>query len=167
MRVARNRTRRHPLPVPTSTATRKAAQQPAIRILFVDDDEMMRIFFRDVFWIHGAEHRYDLQIASTVDEAEKILRDPEKRPSIVFMDLVMEREVNGHVEKSPDVGFGLLKEITTDPSLKGIKAVVFSGHSEEEFKREAAQLGAAAYLVKGEQLPKELLECVNSLVNTT
>ncbi|HAS95381.1 TPA: hypothetical protein DCS99_03110, partial [Candidatus Wolfebacteria bacterium] len=46
-----------------------------INILLVDDNEVIRIFFKDIFWLHGLGNQFHLEIASGVDEALAIVRD--------------------------------------------------------------------------------------------
>ena len=55
-----------------------------IKILIVDSDEMMRIYFRDIFWIHGRSGQYEVVMASTIEEAEKLVFDINTRPDTIF-----------------------------------------------------------------------------------
>ena len=55
-----------------------------INILLVDDNEVIRVFFKDIFWLHGLEGQFHLEIASGVDEALTILHDPSKKIDVVF-----------------------------------------------------------------------------------
>lgn len=134
-----------------------------IKILLVDDDEMVRIYFRDIFWIHGIDNKYDLTVVDNLKKAEEIIDNPETCPAILFLDLVMPVEINGQIIISPEAGFGLLKKIKSDPNLKKIKVIVFSGHTEEALQKEAEKLGAETYLIKGSNLPKELVEFVEKI----
>lgn len=134
-----------------------------IKILLVDEDEMTRIYFRDIFWIHGMDNKYDLTVVDNLKKAEEIITDSETCPDILFLDLVMPVEINGRIVISPEAGFGLLKKIKSDPNLKKIKVVVFSGHTEKYLQKEARKLGAEDYLIKNINLPKELAEFVENI----
>lgn len=135
------------------------------KILLVDDDEMIRIYFRDVLWIHGLESKCEITIVGSVAEAEKIINDPQKRPQIIFLDLVMPIEKDGRKIVSPEAGFKFLKKIKADENLKKIKVIIFSSHSEESLKEKAKRLGAEDYIVKGTHLPKELAGEIEKIVN--
>lgn len=134
-----------------------------IKILLVDDDEMIRIYFRDIFWIHGMDNKYDLAVTDSIKKAEEIIDDSETRPAIIFLDLVMPVEIDGRTIISPEAGFSLLKKIKSDPNMKNIKVIVFSGHAEEALQKEARKLGVETYLIKGSNLPKELVEFVENI----
>lgn len=134
-----------------------------IKILLVDDDEMLRIYFKDVFWIHNLEYKYELTVADSIKKAEEIINSPETRPDIIFLDLVMPIEVNGRTITSPEAGLGILKKIKSDPKLKNIKVIVFSGHSEKALKNEVKKLGAENYLIKGDNLPKDLVNFIEKI----
>ncbi|MEK7482102.1 MAG: response regulator, partial [Patescibacteria group bacterium] len=125
--------------------------------------EMVRIYFRDIFWIHGMDDKYDLNVVDNLKKAEEIIANPETRPAILFLDLVMPTEINGRTVISPEAGFGLLKKIKSSPDLKNIKVIVFSGHTEEALQKQAEKLGAETYLIKGSNLPKELVEFVEKI----
>ena len=129
----------------------------------VDDDEMVRIYFRDIFWIHGLEYKYDLTIVDDIKKAEEIIDNVQTRPKIIFMDLVMPVEKEGRTITSPEAGLNLLKKIKSTPELKNIKAIVFSGHSEKILQDQVKSLGAESYLIKGDNLPKDLVEFIEKI----
>ncbi|MBX4200606.1 response regulator [Candidatus Parcubacteria bacterium] len=133
------------------------------KILVVDDDEFIRIYFKDVFWIHGLEKKYDIQTVPTIEEAEKIIDSPKTRPDTVFLDLAGLMFVDGREVTTVEAGFSLLKRIKDDPKTKDIKVIMYTGYSDKEYSDKAHQLGADGYLVKGENLPKELIKFIEDL----
>ncbi|MEK9154754.1 MAG: response regulator [Patescibacteria group bacterium] len=135
-----------------------------IKILLVDDDEMIRIYFRDIFWIHGLDNKYDLTTVESPQKAEAIISDPKTRPHIIFTDLVMPAEKDGRIITSPEAGLNFLKKIKTDPELKDVKVIVFSGHSEDTLKKQVKELGAENYMIKSDNLPKDLIEYVEKMI---
>lgn len=129
----------------------------------VDDDELIRICFRDIFWIHGLENDYDVLIASGVEEAEKaIWGDENTRPDIVFLDLIMPRPADGR-ESTWQTGLGLLRKIKEDPKTKDVKVVVYTAIDDDEVRKQVAKFGIETYLVKGDNLPKDLIELLKKL----
>ena len=136
-----------------------------IKILLVDDDEMLRIYFKDIFWIHNLEYKYELTVADNIKKAEEIINNPETCPNIIFLDLVMPIKTDGQTITSPQAGLGLLKKIKSDPKLKNIKVIVLSGHGEKTLMNEVKKLGAENYLIKGDNLPKDLVNFIEKIAD--
>ena len=134
-----------------------------IKILLVDDDEMLRIYFKDIFWIHNLEYKYELTVCDNIKKAEEVINNPETRPNIAFLDLVMPIETGGRTIASPEAGLSLIKKIKSDPKLKNIKIIVFSGHNEKALMDKVKKLGAENYLIKGDNLPKDLVNFIEKV----
>lgn len=130
------------------------------KLLLVDDNELTRIYFREIFWLHGLEYKFDLEMAESLDQASHILSNPSTRPDIIFLGLVMPVKIGLHTVTTPEAGFNLLKQIKSNPDLKNVKVFIFSAFDNPEYKETAKKLGADAYLVKGENLPGDLLDFV-------
>ena len=134
-----------------------------IKILLIDDDEMLRIYFKDIFWIHNLEYKYELTVADNIKKAEEVINNPETCPNIIFLDLVMPIESGGRTIASPEAGLGLLKKIKSDPKLKNIKVIAFSGHNEKALMDKVKKLGAENYLIKGNNTPKDLVNFIEKI----
>ncbi|MBX4191248.1 MAG: response regulator [Candidatus Doudnabacteria bacterium] len=130
------------------------------KLLLVDDNELTRIYFREVFWLHGLEHQFELVMAESLEQAHQIVTNPDTKPDIIFLGLVMPIKIGKHTVTTPEAGFNLLQQIKSSPELKNIKVFIFSAFDKAEYKETAKQLGADAYLVKGENLPGDLLKFV-------
>lgn len=132
------------------------------KILLVDDDEMMRIFLRDIFWVHGKDDKYHINAVANIDEAKKFLSNPAEIPDIIFLDLMMP---GGGSETSLrlDRSLEFLKEVKTTPAYTKVHVVVFSGQRDSGIKETVKNLGADDYLVKGDLMPKEIIEFVDKL----
>ncbi len=137
------------------------------KILLVDDNEIIRIFFRDVFWLHGLDDNFDLKLASGVEEAQKIIQDPSTRPDIIFLDLVMPMKKGETTVTSSEAGFFLLKEIKENPAYKNIKVIIFSSYSDKGSMDQAKKAGADMFLTKEEHLPQDLVRVVEGLTKKT
>lgn len=135
-----------------------------MKILLIDDDEMMRIFFRDIFWIHGHSGEYEITAVESVQKSEDLINNKETRPDIIFLDLLMPTAPgSGYSSMKPDLSINLLKKIKSDEELKKIKVVIFSSFREKEMKEKLIGYGADDYLYKGDFMPKEILEFVKKL----
>jgi len=133
------------------------------KILLVDNNEFIRIYFREVRWMHGLESKYDMEVASDIDEAEHLIRNPSTRPTIIFLGLVMPMVVNGRSVTTAKAGLSLLEKIKTNDELKSIKVIIFTGYDEEKYRKQAMKLGADGYLLKGENMPHELIAFIEKL----
>jgi len=137
------------------------------KILLVDDDEIIRIYFHDIFWIYGFENRCELAIATNLDDAEKIVADPTTRPTVVFLDLALPKKMGERTVIDPNDSFAFLERIKHDPETKGVKVMIFSGHSEKEYMDEAKAKGADGYVHKEQSLPKDLVATLNTVIGET
>ena len=139
-------------------------KQNKTKILLVDDDEMMRVYFRDIFWIHGGDDKYDVSMASSIKEAEGLMINQDTRPDIVFLDMMMpiEGENNG-----PDVQIkrtlSFVEKMKNDNNLSKIKIIIHSSQKENFIKEEVCKLGVDGYLVKGDLMPKEIIDFTDKL----
>lgn len=142
-------------------------KQKLIKILLVEEDEMMRIFIRDIFWIHGREGRYQVELVQTLPEAEVMIADEETRPDVLFLDLMAPIKSgwaspsSSRIEQSAE----FVRKLKSDPRSSSMKVVVFSWHKDSRMEKEFANLGVSGYLVKGELMPKEIIDFVENLVN--
>jgi CheY-like chemotaxis protein len=125
-----------------------------IKILLIEDDNFIRMLVKDIFWVHG-KGKYQIFEARDVQEGEKILA--EVKPDLIFLDLIFQEDGLGSRSS-----LGLLEKIKSHPETKNIKVIVFSGYP--DLRERALELGAEKFLVKGEYLPKELFDIVETLM---
>ncbi|MFA4890094.1 MAG: response regulator [Candidatus Paceibacterota bacterium] len=135
----------------------------SIKILSIEDDEFMRIFLKDVFWIHGmkGDDNFEFSIVGDFKKAREILSDPANRPDVILLDLMMADKEGGMVDR--EAGFHFLEELKGAEKTKGIKIIIFSGFSDKEIKEKAEKLGADKFLVKGEYMPTELIRAIHEI----
>ena len=134
------------------------------KILLIDDNEVVRLMFSNVFWLHGLDDDYELTTIGQIEEVEKFLSSPETRPDIIFTGLVMPfTNKDGKTETSAEAGFNLLKRIKDDPATKSIRVIIFSSFDEEWYGEQALALGAEKYLKKSESMPQDIIELLRSL----
>ncbi len=130
-------------------------------ILLIDDNEAVRIFFKDLFWLHGLESKFQVECADGVEKGEKMIKDPETRPEVVFLDLVMPINKDGKIITTPEAGLSLLEKIKSDPELKNVKVVIFSSYGDKFHRERAEKLGAEMFLDKAENLPQDLIKLID------
>jgi CheY-like chemotaxis protein len=134
-----------------------------INILLVDDNEVIRIFFKDIFWLHGLEGQFHLEVASGVDEALAILHNEEKKIDVVFLDLVMPLRKDGKEITTSEAGMSILREVKGNEKTRHMKVIVFSGYTDKKDIEEAKKNGADMYLAKEEHLPQDLIRIFDGL----
>ncbi len=132
-----------------------------IKILSVEDDEFMRIFLKDVFWLHEFSHNFQFNIVENIKKAEDCLTNPETKPDLIFLDVMLPDRADDPLNK--EGGLHFLQRLKSNPETKNIKVVVFSAYGDREIKEKALKLGAEKYLLKGENLPQDLIEVAKEL----
>jgi DNA-binding NarL/FixJ family response regulator len=134
------------------------------KVLLVDDDQIIRIYFHDVFWINGFENRCELYLASDLEAAERVIGNPETRPDIIFLDLVLPKKVDGRTISDPKNSFEFLKKIKADHLMAKTSVIIFSGESDKKLEKEAKKYGADGYLRKEASLAKDIVSLTNNLL---
>lgn len=132
------------------------------KILLIDDNEIVRLMFSNVFWLHGLDDKYQLDTVGRIEEAFSMIADQSTRPQIIFTGLVMPFEKDGKKETSAEAGFTLLRYVKGNPETESIRVIIFSGYNEEEYRTQALALGAEMYLQKGENMPQDLIQIIRS-----
>lgn len=132
------------------------------RLLLIDDNEVVRLMFSNIFWLHGLDEKYELVTIASVDDAEMLLTNPALKPDVIFMGLVMPFTKNGKIETSAEAGFSTLKRIKDDPATNSVRVIIFSSYDESEYREKALSLGAEAYLRKDENMPQDIIKTIES-----
>jgi len=121
----------------------------------------MKIFLRDVFWIHGPKENIEFINVVNTKEAEETMKNKNFVPDLIFLDLVLPNEESGKTDMA--ASFQFLEKLKTNPETKNVKVIIFSGYSDREIKKRALNLGASKFLLKGEYLPHELIKFVQEI----
>lgn len=104
------------------------------RILFVDDEPNILSGLRRI--LHGQKDVWDMNFASNVDDALKIVET--EPPDAIVTDVNMPGKT----------GLDLLAELKADPATQEIEVVMLTGLREQDLKRRALELGATDLLNK-------------------
>ena len=135
-----------------------------IKILLIDSDEMMRIYFRDIFWIHGRSDTYEITIAASFEEAEKKLADKETKPDTIFLDVMMSIPgENNSTDEQVKRTMSFIEKVKKNKDLAPLKIIIFSNQKDGSIKDEICKLGVDGYLVKGELMPKEIIDYTDKI----
>ncbi len=135
-----------------------------IKILLVDDDEMMRIYFRDIFWIHGRSDTYDVDMASSLDEAMSKVLNKETKPDTIFLDIMLPiKGINDSSDNQIKRSLEFIKKIKDNKEISPTKIIIYSSQKEEIVKKEVEKMGADGYIIKGELMPKEIIDFTDKI----
>ena len=135
----------------------------SIKILAIENDEFIKIFLKDVFWIHGDKNNFDFAVVDNYKKAEGCIADLKTKPHLIFLDLFLPSPPQDKRAIVDESGFSFLEKIKSDPKTKNIKVIVFSPYGEETIKSRALKLGADKFLVKGDLLPEEIIKISEDL----
>lgn len=129
-----------------------------IKILLIENDEMMRIFFRDIFWIHGEDKKYDLHLASSINEARLKINNKDSQPDTIFLDVMIPEEGKDNSTKEQIArSINFVEEIKSDSNTKNTKIIIYSSHKDKDIQDHFKKIGVDGYLIKGEMMPKEII----------
>jgi two-component system chemotaxis sensor kinase CheA len=129
-----------------------AAAGPARRlpVLVVDDSLTTRMLERSILESAG----YEVELAASGEEGLEKARSREFGLYLTDIDM-------------PGIdGFTFVAETRADPALAHVPAILVSSRASPEDRRRGAEVGASAYVVKGEFNQEELLAHIRRLVTS-
>jgi len=129
-------------------APRRAVAEEKKAILVVDDSLTSRMLERSILEAAG----YDVTTASSGEEGLELAR---QRPFALF---VVDVEMPGIS------GFEFVARTRADAILSNVPAMLVTSRSAPEDRRRGHEVGARAYIVKGELAQDELLDSVRRLI---
>ncbi|MFD3812850.1 response regulator [Rhodococcus sp. NPDC058639] len=116
-----------------------------VRVVLVDDQALVRVGLRTLF---TAESDIEV-VGEAADGTEAFSVVEHTRPDVVLCDIRM---------PAPD-GLEVLRRITADPVLRGVRVVMLTTFELDEYVFEALHAGASGFLLKDAE-PTALLDAV-------
>ena len=117
-------------------------------ILVVDDDLTLRELYSERLKQEG----YAVVEASDGDEA---IKKSQELPSLIILDIMMPK-VNG---------IDVMQKIRADEKTKGIPIIVLTALIQEIDKIKGLMTDKDSYLIKSEQMPKDVIDKVNGILS--
>jgi len=121
-----------------------------VRLLIVEDDPLIARMYEEAFKLSG----YEVEMALNGEQGFQKLQEMKPKPTLILTDVMMP-QLNG---------LQLLERIKQDPETKDIPVVILTNLGDGKGTEKAVALGAAAYVVKSEHRPKEVVEKVKEII---
>jgi CheY-like chemotaxis protein len=102
------------------------------KVLFIEDDGDQIVLYGKKFGMEGFE------FMSAIDGPAGIAAAKEKKPDLIFLDILLPGEN----------GLEVLKKLKKDPATKPIPTVLFTNLSDKISRKKSKEMGAAGYFVK-------------------
>lgn len=118
-----------------------------MRVLIVDDDPTLR----EMYEARLKNEHFETILAH--DGQEALARATEDNPDIILLDLRM-----------PNItGLEVLEILKTTKDTKTIPVIVLTAFNDDQLRQDATARGAAAYLVKSETMPADVLAKIQEI----
>jgi two-component system chemotaxis sensor kinase CheA len=129
-------------------AERGPARAPTLPLLVIDDSLTTRMLEQSILESAG----YEVHLASSAEDALAMAR--ERRYGVFVVD----------VEMPGMSGFEFVATTRVDPKLREVPAILVTSRDAPEDRRRGEEVGAHAYVVKGEFDQTFLLQTIRQLV---
>jgi DNA-binding response OmpR family regulator len=114
-----------------------------LKVFMAEDDSLLVHVYEKIFKANG----YEIIFGMDGEESIAKLKEMEVKPSIVFLDIMMPRKN----------GFEVMQEMKEDTKLKDIPIIFLTNLYEQADEKKGLSLGAAAYLIKSQYVPSEIV----------
>jgi len=122
-----------------------------LKVLLVDDDEMIRGMYATVF------RNEDFEVSEARDGSEGLNKAIKENPDIVFTGIVM-----------PTMdGFQLMEMLSKNVVTSKIPVFISSHLGREEDQRKAKELGAKDFFVRGMYTPNEVVSKIKAMLDAS
>lgn len=120
------------------------------KILFIEDESALQRTFGEILKGEGFE------VISALDGESGLKKAREEKPDLILLDLILPKKG----------GLEVLEKIKEEKSTKDIPVIVLTNVEELEKVERAMELGAQAYLVKGEYSLHEVIEKIKKFLSS-
>jgi DNA-binding response OmpR family regulator len=119
------------------------------RILLIDDDPTLAEMYQVAFRMHG----FLVDLASNGWDGLKMIES--QKPDLIVLDIMI-----------PGMsGLEVLAQLKKQKPTQEIPVIVMTNAPQERYAGDTSKAGAAAYVIKSDTQPKELVELVRATLN--
>lgn len=129
------------------------------KILFIEDEEKLIDIYGDYFKVNN----YDFIFTKDIKEALKMAET--EKPDLVLLDLIIPKEEGGTINLVAEQGYDYLLSAQNNSKIKNIPIVVFTNIDTDRDRKKSQSMGAAAYILKRDCSPREVLETVEQVID--
>ncbi len=122
----------------------------SFKILIVDDDDIIRETYAQVFRDHGFE------VTAAKDGVEGLDLATKNKFDVILTGIIMPRMD----------GFQLISTLRENVETKDIPVAINSHLGREEDRRRASEMGIQNFIVQGSMTPREIVDKLKSLIST-
>lgn len=119
-------------------------------VLVVDDDLTLRELYAERLKQEG-------YAVIEAGDGEEAIKKAQEIPSLIILDIMMPKTN----------GIDVMQKIRADEKTKNIPIVILTALIQEIDKVKGIMLGNDTYLIKSEQMPKDVISKVNSILNNS
>jgi two-component system, OmpR family, alkaline phosphatase synthesis response regulator PhoP len=105
-------------------------------ILVVDDEVHIRMLLEQT--LEELEDEHGVEILSAADGERGLALIRERKPGLVFLDIMMPKKN----------GYDVCAEVSADPALSGVKIVLLTAKGQELDRKAGLESGAMMYMTK-------------------
>jgi CheY-like chemotaxis protein len=120
-----------------------------VKILFVEDEPNHIMIYKTKLQQEG----FDFMAAKTGEEAIPMIKV--EKPDLILLDILLPGEKNG---------LDVLAQLKAEPATKKIPIIVFTNYDEKEFREQASDLGANAFVLKANVTPSEMVKKIREIL---
>lgn len=124
--------------------------EKSFKILIVDDDDVIREAYVQIFKQKGAE------VLAAKDGVEGLDAATKETPDAIITGIIMPRMD----------GFQLIRALKENIQTRDIKIIILSHLGREEDRRKAQELGIENFIIQGSMTPNEIVGLVKNLTTT-
>ena len=139
-------------------------QKRKIRVLICHENEVIRIYLRDIFWVNGFESCCEILDAPDLDEAERIANSAETRPDIIFLGTQLKKSIEGRTSIDPANSFAFAHRLRTDPAFGHIQILIFSTKAAKQLEEDINNADVDKYIYNEQTLPADLVVTITGLI---
>lgn len=139
------------------------AEKRHIRVLFIEDEDLLRSLFGEVFLL---DETTDYEVLSAMDLKTGLEQAKAQKPDVIILDLILPYDKTTSSDEedlSEKMGIAFLKQIKNEIGYRDVPVVVFSNMTDLEIRKQVFESGASEFLIKSETTPEKFLNVIKKV----
>ena len=139
------------------------AEKRQIRVLFIEDEDLLRSLFGEVFLL---DETTDYNVLSAMDLKTGLEQARAEKPEVIILDLILPYDKTTSSDEedlSEKMGIAFLKQIKNEIGYRDVPVVVFSNMTDLDIRKQVFEAGASEFLIKSETTPEKFLNVIKKV----